>query len=403
VRRRVLVAGAALLGAGALVAVLVAVLSGGGREQAPSPTTTAPPTSAPPSPPAPPPSLPAPQGTEIGMNVNRLFNDRTYSPQRIDDLLTTLRATGVTLARSDVLWEVAEPEPPGQDGVHHYDWSFADGVAGALARHGIQWLALVDYATPWSASVPGNTHSPPRDPADFAAFARAFAERYGRGGAFWAEHPDVQATPVTTYEIWNEPDLSIFWAPGPDPARYMDLYVDARVAIKDADPQARVIIGGLSNAPGFIPQLFAARPDVRGQLDGVAVHPYARTALGVLDVVRKSRRALDAAGVPDTPIYVTELGWVTHPRTSLKYAPPGRRARDIHDSVASLARVDCGVAAVVLYTWVTPEKDPADEEDWFGVLHPDGRPSAAGRAFDSAVRTAQSADGEPRIRLCGSA
>jgi hypothetical protein len=183
----------------------------------------------------------------------------------------------------------------------------------------------------------------------------------------------------------------------------MDLYVDARVAIKDADPQARVIIGGLSNAPGFIPQLFAARPDVRGQLDGVAVHPYARTALGVLDVVRKSRRALDAAGVPDTPIYVTELGWVTHPRTSLKYAPPGRRARDIHDSVASLARVDCGVAAVVLYTWVTPEKDPADEEDWFGVLHPDGRPSAAGRAFDSAVRTAQSADGEPRIRLCGSA
>ena len=125
-----------------------------------------------------------------------------------------------TLARSDVLWEVAEPEAPGEDGVHHYDWSFADGVAGALARHGIQWLALVDYATPWSASVPGNTHSPPRD------------------------------------------------------------------AIKAADPQARVIIGGLSNAPGFIPQLFAARPDVSGQLDGVAGHPYARTALGVLDVVR---------------------------------------------------------------------------------------------------------------------
>ena len=208
---------------------------------------------------------------------------------------------------------------------------------------------------------------------------------------------------MTTYEIWNEPDLSIFWAPAPDPARYMDLYLRARDAIKAADPQARVIVGGLSNAPGFIPQLFGARPDARGQLDGVAVHPYARTALGVLDVVRKSRRALEAAGVGDTPLYVTELGWVTHPRTSLKYAPPDRRAHDLAAAVQSLARVDCGVAAVVPYTWVTPERDPADEEDWFGIRHPDGRPSAAGVAFAAAVRAAGRAGGEPRIRLCAPA
>ena len=310
-----------------------------------------------------------------------------------------MQADGVALARSDVLWEAAEPEPPGPDGAHRYDWTFADGVAGALARHGLEWLALVDYAAPWAAGVPGNTHSPPRDPNDFAAFARAFAERYGRGGAFWAERTDLEATPVTNYEIWNEPDLSIFWAPAPDPGRYMDLYLRARDAIKAADPQARVIIGGLSNAPGFIPQLFGARPDARGQLDGVAVHPYARTALGVLDMVRKSRRALDAAGVPDTPIYVTELGWVTRPRTSLKYAPPGRRARDLAAAVESLARVDCGVAAVMPYTWVTPERDPAERGGL--VRHPSPRrPAERRRASRSrapsarpAVRAASRASG----------
>ena len=389
------VAGAVLLCAGALVALLLAVLAGGGDGEE---RTTA----APPRPPtatqAPAPLPPPPEGTQVGVSVNRLFNERAYSPERIDEHLAALRADGVTLVRSDVLWEVAEPEPPDEDGAHRYDWSFADGVAGALARHGLRWLAIVDYAAPWAASVPGNTHSPPRDAGDYATFARAFAQRYGRNGAFWALHPELPAAPVTTYEIWNEPDLAIFWAPEPDPGRYMDLYVAARGAIRTVDPQASVLIGGMSYAPGFIPELFAARPDARGQVDGVAIHPYADTPLAVLRDVRRSRQALVAAGLPDVPLHVTEVGWVTSPRRSEKYVPRARRVRYIEETVDALTRLDCGVAIVVLYTWVTPMEDPSDEEDWFGIRRPDVRPTAASRAFSRAVRAA-GAD-RPRIRLC---
>jgi hypothetical protein len=395
--RRLAVAGVVLLCAGALAAVVVAVLERGGGEEeratAPpagppaAPTTTQPPAAPPEDPP----------GTDVGVSVERLFNERAYSPARIDEHLAALRATGVTLVRSDVLWEVAEPEPPDADGVRRYDWSFADGVAGALARHGLRWLAIVDYAAPWAASVPGNTHSPPREAADYAAFARAFAQRYGRGGAFWALNPELPATPVITYEIWNEPDLSIFWAPEPDPGRYMDLYVAARDAIKAVDAGARVLIGGLSYAPGFIPRLFAARPGVKA-VDGVAIHPYADTPLAVLRDVLRSRQALAAAGLPDVPLYVTEVGWATSPRGSDKYAAPRRRARYIEETVDALTRVDCGVEVAILYTWVSPMEDRSDEADWLGIRRPDVRPTIASRAFARAVEGA----GEgPPIRLCG--
>lgn len=79
--------------------------------------------------------------------------------------------------------------------------------------------------------------------ADFASFAAALAERYGPGGAFWRARPDLAADPVDTYEIWNEPDVGMFWAPASDPARYADLYLRARDAIKAVDPGARVIVG----------------------------------------------------------------------------------------------------------------------------------------------------------------
>ena len=152
------------------------------------------------------------------MSVNRLFNERAYSPERIDEHLAALRADGVTLVRSDVLWEVAEPEPPGEDGTHRYDWSFADGIAYALARHGLRWLAIVDYAAPWAASVPGNTHSPPREAADYATFARAFAHRYGRDGAFWVEHPEPPARPSPPTRSGTSRTCPSSGHPSPTPA-----------------------------------------------------------------------------------------------------------------------------------------------------------------------------------------
>ena len=97
---------------------------------------------------------------------------------------------------------------------------------------------------------------------------------------FWAEHPDLPATPATAIEIWNEPDNSDFWAPAPNPAGYIDLYLGPA---RRSGPPTRgrgSSSAAFTGAPTFLPQLFAARPDARGQIDGVAVHTVLARAAG---------------------------------------------------------------------------------------------------------------------------
>ena len=332
-------------------------------------------------------ALPPPTVESFGVNVNRLFNDFSFSQSQIDRQLAALQATGATLARSDALWEASEPRAP-VDGVHHFDWSFDDWIAGSLAAHGLRWLPIIDYSAAWARSILGVDHSPPSSSADYAAYAAAFTRRYGSGGAFWLAHPRLRPLPVSTLEIWNEPDNRVFWTPQPSAAAYARLYIAARDAIKSVDPQARVLVGGLTAPVTFLPAMLAAQPALRTRIDGVAIHPYGADPEAVLSDVSAARSALDSLGMESTPLYVTEFGWVTHPAGALDYAPERLRAIYIEQTVAALGHTRCGLAAALLYTWVTPMLDLRNREDWYGISPPSGGVSAAMRAFSAGLRSA---------------
>ncbi len=350
------------------------------------------------------PPVPAPPTTAFGATVNTLFNAPLFTPAQVSAELAALDATGATLARSDVLWEKTEPAAP-SDGVHHYDWTFDDGIAGALAAQGLTWLPILDYAANWAKADPTQLHSPPRMPTDFASFAAAFAARYGPGGAFWRTHTSLTPRPVSTYEVWNEPDGG-FWYPAPNAAAYADLYLATRTAIDAAAPGSRVVIGGLTHAETFVPAMLAARPALAGHLDGVGVHLYEVNPAHVFSRVRAVRRVLDAHGLTSVPIYITELGWSTSPvnRAINPYGAPERlRPGYLARTVGRLGRSDCGIGAIIIYSWVTPETDPGYLEDWYGINPPPGRapssPSADVAAFTAAMRAASSA-GAPAT-VCG--
>ena len=230
--------------------------------------------------------------------------------------------------------------------MHRYDWGYADRVAGSLARHGVRWLPIISYSALWAASLPDNDKAPPFTPDDYAAYAGAFAERYGRDGRFWAEHPDLPATPATAIEIWNEPDNSDFWAPRRTRRLHRPLPA-ARTAIRAADPRARVLIGGLTGAPTFLPQLLAARPDARGQIDGVAVHTYSPEPLGALAETSATRGARSSRSAWPTCRCGSPSSWVRGRAT--RTSTRRRRAAHIEGTTSALVRLDCGVEGVVLY------------------------------------------------------
>jgi hypothetical protein len=89
---------------------------------------------------------------------------------------------------------------------------------------------------------PGKTINPENR---WAAFVYQAVARYRPGGAASREVPGWPAgRGVRDWEIWNEPDLSFFWSGSA--ADYARLLRVAAIAARQADPQARILFGGLA-------------------------------------------------------------------------------------------------------------------------------------------------------------
>jgi hypothetical protein len=313
----------------------------------------------------------------VGMNAQFLLNQ---TAQRQFTLLQAMAAAGVETVRSDAVWAWVEPYPP-VAGVHRYDWSTLDGIVAGYASRGLRWAPIVDFSVPWDRLVAGQNISPPAGLDNYVAYAAALAARYGDGGSFWSSNPTLPYVPVHSWEIWNEENSSGFWQPAPDPSRYADLYRAARRAIQAVQTRATVFVGGLvpNGADEFLAAMVAHRPDLIRQLDGVAFHPYAATADDAVALVVSLRHELVALRMPTASIAITEVGWPT--AGSAWAVSDAQRAAFLSSLDDRLARSNCGVSSFSPHTLVTAEQDPSNHEDWYGLYHPDGSPSASALAY----------------------
>ena len=332
-------------------------------------------------------SVPAQAAGEdfYGVNAQALFD---LPRGKVDGHLQQMADAGLQIVRRDASWDAAEPAPPDSIGRHTYRWERFDREVSAYARHNLRWLPVISYSTPWAASLPGDPFSPPARVEDYAAYAGAVAGRYGSGGSFWREHPDLPERPATSFEIWNEPNAELFWHPQRGAARrYAELFLAARDAIRDVDPAARIMIGGLAPAGpevtdehAFVEAMFEHRPELRDGVDAIALHPYAPDADGVLARIRAFRQTLDELGLGRVPIEVTEVGWTT------TETPERERASFLRRLVEELPQIGSNVTSLIPHTWVTAEEDPSDREQWFGIYNADGSPKPSGEAYLGAVR-----------------
>jgi hypothetical protein len=315
----------------------------------------------------------------FGMNAQYVFK---LPPEQWNRQLAAIASTGVGVVREDAFWSWAERRVPLR-GAHSYDWSSADAIAAALARNGLRWYPILDYSTLWAGTLggPKGWKSAPADSNDFAAYAAAFANRYGSGGSFWTANPALPALPVQTYEIWNEPNLADFW---PDTsgaaARYGDLLATTAPAIRAADPSGSVVVGGLSPTRliEFLNGIEARDPGLIAEMDAVAFHPYGTTFANTGARVRVLREWLDQHGAAALPIEVTETGWATPP------LPEADRATRMANLVRGLSQSSCGISRIIPYTWMTFESD-SNPEEWFGIANWDGSMKPTGIALTAAM------------------
>lgn len=268
--------------------------------------------------------------------------------------------TGASWLRVLVDWSHIE----GTQG--QYDWAYLDNVVNAASANNLKVLAVVAYTPFWARPQgPGLLFwtVPPADANEFARFSSDVAKRYGNR--------------IAAYEIWNEPNLPLFFGFADRKAeRYAEILKAAYPAIKSVSPGATVVAAGMSRLPGedappnFYARMYAA--GAGGSFDAAAAHPYvfpggrsADPERGWSDVARV-HDVMVANGDGGKKIWMTELGAPNG--TSPDSVSPEAQAQQILDVLAAAAATGYSGPAFIYSIRDVNSNDPGNRESNFGAL-----------------------------------
>lgn len=247
--------------------------------------------------------------TTVGVAVSPLYGQtRAQIDEQLDDML----AIGVTNIRVFVPWgliEIADDT---------YYWDMIDDVMEAAQARNMGVLAEINATAAFAGPNPVNPFplgNEPPDPAKFAEFAGAFADRWG----------DV----VSAYEIWNEPNSVQFYDPI-SPEGYAALIKAAYPVLKGIDATATVVAGAVGtvqssawtlNTVEFVTRMLAV-PGAAAAFDALSVHPYSQEipfsgtcptcAPGLLTPREQVEALMALGGLAGKKFWITEYGVPTY-------------------------------------------------------------------------------------------
>ena len=146
------------------------------------------------------------------------FGINAHAPtgEALERHLDHVEQAGIGWLRVDFVWALIEPER-GRD-----EWEAYDQIVAAAGERDLEILGLLAYTPPWATDGPA-VSGVPRSAADWAAFCHRAASRY-RGR-------------VRHWELWNEPNLSAFWA-GSREQHIAGILLPGAQAVHAADPAA---------------------------------------------------------------------------------------------------------------------------------------------------------------------
>jgi hypothetical protein len=249
----------------------------------------------------------------------------------VQSQLGSLTALGTHWVRMFVPWPYIEP----QRGVYAPNWLASYETSFSQLPAGTKVILDVVNAPSW-ASGSSDPHMPPANPQDYASMLNYVAARFGHR--------------VAAYEIWNEEDEPRWWTGAPDPAAYVALLKASYPAVKAADPDATVVLGGLTgNDYPYLEGVYAAGG--KGSFDAVGVHT--DTSCNVLSPYDFLRGA-DNRMIPDSflayrevhsvmlangdnkPIWMTELSWRTTSATCSEGTWAGQKPEGVSEERQAL-------------------------------------------------------------------
>jgi Glycosyl hydrolase catalytic core len=337
-------------------------------------------------------SAAAPRGF-VGLSSEEVFGNP--GPLR-DKSLPQQRKAGVRLLRQTFDWSLIE----GSSGV--YDFSIYDRFVLDLARNGITVLPILFNPPEFRSSRPARNAKdstyPPRSAAEMGEWAARLVDRYGPNGSLWSANPGVRPQPIRAWQIWNEPNLKVYWGGRPNARQYVSLLRTVGAAIKARDRGAEIVtaavapssLSGTINIFKYIDQMY--RAGGARAFDTLAINSYAVSAAGLKKLMDRVRKTMNRRGDRRAKIWITELGWCDKGVKHRFCVGQQKQARNITQSLKLIAksRGRWRLRGFVYFSWRDGRPyAPEFKNMWglhTGLLTLSGRRKPAYSAFTGGVK-----------------
>jgi len=221
--------------------------------------------------------------------------DRRTSRAEIAADLETAAAAGAKWVRTDFWWYSVEWVGPGV-----VDWTYFDALVEEAERRGLGLIPVL-WGTPGWAATDGVFSYGVPDMAAWERFVAQTVRRY-RGR-------------VTAWEVWNEPNFRGYWRGTPH--QYAELLARASAQVKQADPEATVLLGGQAQGGGAVPDFLAQILEdpvypAGAYFDVHNVHT-AFSSMATITAYIQAHRDLLAQHGLSKEVVVTELSYTSDP------------------------------------------------------------------------------------------
>lgn len=307
--------------------------------------------------------------TLIGVNIDNISQSASIFRSLSDAGIQTARLWNFT-------WDSLEIKP----GV--WDFSSLDCITGWAKTANLTILPILQAPPPWEIDPPLETkapwhaylllHRPPVDLAHWSQYVSKIVGRYKDQIKYW--------------EIWNEPDWQgpfcyYFWG---STEYYLQVLKASYEAAKQADPESRIISGGISRNQKYTVPDFTSKLIESGYskyMDVYGFHSYISWAVAKkeIDIVRSYKA--------DMPLWQTEVGAGGEPGTPAEVAKSMRKYME-----HCFPFLENGVTHYSFFII-----SPSDGD--LNLLHPNGSPNEKLAGICTAARVLTGAGGIKRHDL----